>query len=526
MRAIRLISGFIGIAVAAISFVAATGARAQSDQSLLNARCAACHAVTAGGKLSRIQDVRKTPEAWSMTLMRMTIVHGVKLSGKDRRALTKYLSDTQGLAPSEGKKYRYILEKTPGVTDSGPNDLLTQMCARCHSYARVALQRRDKADWLKLVNFHLGQYPTTEYQALGRDRDWWGIASTKVVEALAKDLPYNTKAWSAWKGRKSPSLAGVWRVVGRQPGKGNYEGTLTIAATGNDLYSVVTRLNFAKSKVVRRGGAIIYNAHEWRASTKGDDGRARQVMSVSEDGKSMTGRWFSRKSDVIGGTLKAVRIEGAASQVLAVSPAHIKRGTSARITISGVRLALDFDLGEGLVGWVVEKSANRIILMVKASADAAPGAREVKVGKAKLAGALTVYDKVGSVKIEPAQTFARVGGNRGPIAPVPAQFEAVGYMAGADGKAGTKDDIRIGVMQAKWTVANFDDGAKATKDKKFAGRITGSGLFRPAGAGPNPARRMGANNIGNLKIIGTVAGVKGEAQLYVTVQRFVDPPIR
>ncbi|MHA1537078.1 MAG: quinohemoprotein amine dehydrogenase subunit alpha, partial [Alphaproteobacteria bacterium] len=478
------------------------------------------------GKLKRIHDVRKTPEAWSMTLMRMTIVHGVKLSGTDRRALVTHLSNTQGLAPSEGSKYRYILEKTPGVTDTGPSELLTQMCARCHSFARVGLQRRDKAEWLKLVNFHLGQFPTAEYQALGRDRDWWGIASTKVVEALAKAQPYNSKAWTAWKDRKSPKLAGVWRVSGHQPGRGDYEGTITITAKGSGRYAIVTRLDFAKGGIVRRGSAVVYNGHEWRASTKGKGGRARQVMSVSEDGMSMSGRWYSRKSDVVGGTLRAVRIAGAKSQVLSVSPSHIKRGTSARITISGIRLALDFDLGEGLIGRVVEKRANRIILLVKASAAAKPGARNVKVGKAMLAGALTVYDKVASVKIEPAQTFARVGGNRGPIAPVPAQFEAVGYMAGADGKAGTKDDVRIGVMKAKWSVANFDAGAKAMKDKKFTGRLTQSGLFQPAGAGPNPARRMGTNNVGNLKIIGTVAGVKGEAQLYVTVQRFVDPPIR
>lgn len=527
MRAIRLVSGFIGVAAAAIWFAAATDARAQSAQSLLTARCAACHEARGSGKLKRIQDVRKTPEAWSMTLMRMTIVHGVKLTGRDRRTLVTYLSNTQGLAPSESTKYRYILEKTPGLTDTGPSDLLTQMCARCHSYARVALQRRDKAEWLKLIDFHLGQYPTTEYQALGRDRDWWGIATTKVVEALAKALPYNTKAWTAWKDRKSPNLAGVWRVIGHQPGKGDYEGTLTIrTGRSGDSYSVVTRLNFAKGTITRRGGAVIYNAHEWRASTKGEDGRVRQVMAVSEDGNSMTGRWYSRKSDVIGGTLRAIRIEGAKTRVLGVSPSYIKRGTSAKITISGVRFSLDFDLGEGLVGRVLEKSANRIVLLVRAAPDAAPGARDITVGKAKLAGALTVYDKVASVKIVPARTYARIGGNRGPIAPVPAQFEAVAYMAGADGKPGTKDDVRIGVMEAKWTVANFDATAKAMKDKEFAGRLTQSGLFQPAGAGPNPARRMGTNNVGNLKIIGTIAGIKGEAHLFVTVQRYVDPPIR
>ena len=68
------------------------------------------------------------------------------------------------------------------------------------------------------------------------------------------------------------------------------------------------------------------------------------------------------------------------------------------------------------------------------------------------------------------------------------------------------------------------------QDAEFAGKITGTGLFDPAGAGPNPARPMSTNNAGNLVVIGAVddAGnkVEGRAQLLVTVQRFVDPPIR
>jgi quinohemoprotein amine dehydrogenase len=534
MRAITFITRItvtMFMAFGLISLAGGQAALAQEGQALVNARCGSCHSANADGSRVRISEARKTPEAWDMTLVRMMIVHGVKLTPADRRKLVKHFADTQGLAPSETKGYRYILEKTPGVTDTGPTEELTQMCGRCHSFARVALQRRDKADWLKLMHFHLGQYPTAEYQALGRDRDWWGIAQTKVVDALAKRQPFTTKAWTAWKGRKAPNLAGTWRVVGRQPGRGDYEGTLTVAARGNDTYSVTTVLNFVGgAKLERKGNAILYTGHEWRAGTRGSDGSARQVMSVAADGKSMQGRWFYRDNDVIGGNMTAVRTQGAGAQVLAVSPGYVKRGGSAKITISGTGLGTAVTLGQGVNARVLEKSADKIVVQVSASAKAPLGARMVKVGGAGLANGLVVYDKVAAVKIVPEQTIARVGGNRGPIPRVPAQFEAVAYMAGPDGKAGTKDDVRIGVMPATWAVENFDDTAKALKDKLFAGNITQRGLFNPAGAGPNPKRNMGTNNVGNLSVIGTVsdggAKVSGKAHLFVTVQRFVDPPIR
>ena len=532
MRTIATVTRFCGILLG-LSLLGGTQAvQAQEGKALVNARCAACHAAQADGTLDRINAVRKTPEAWDMTLVRMMIVHGVKMTAVDRRKLVKYLSDTRGLAPSEGKAYRYILEKRPGVTDTGPNTQLTQFCGRCHSYARVALQRRTKADWLKLTHFHLGQFPTAEYQALGRDRDWWGIVSTKVVDAVAKLYPLNTKAWTAWKARKASNLQGYWRVVGHEPGKGDYAGVLSIGASGNDTYSVTTRLVYSSNgaKLVRRGTAILYSGHEWRASTRGRDGRARHVMSLSEDGNMMTGRWFRRGNDVVGGTFKAVRMTGAPTMVLSVSPGYIKRGRSTRVTISGIRFPLDFKLGPGLRGRVLGKTATSMVLMVRAAANAPLGPRAISVGKASLAAGLVVYDKVAAVKITPSKTIARVGGNRGPIPPMPAQFEAVAYMAGPDGKPGTKDDIRIGVMPAAWKVDNFDAAAKALKDASFAGRITKQGLFNPAGAGPNPARKMSTNNVGNLAVTGTVRDggrlISGKAQLFVTVQRFVDPPIR
>jgi quinohemoprotein amine dehydrogenase len=113
---------------------------------------------------------------------------------------------------------------------------------------------------------------------------------------------------------------------------------------------------------------------------------------------------------------------------------------------------------------------------------------------------------------------------------VPAQFEAIAWLEGPDGQAGTDDDVEIGAMPATWAVQNFDQVAQELDDAAFAGEIQTNGLFLPAEAGPNAERPYGTNNAGNLKVIATVEDdgqtVTGEGQLLVTVQRWNDPPIR
>ncbi|MDJ0895937.1 MAG: quinohemoprotein amine dehydrogenase subunit alpha, partial [Alphaproteobacteria bacterium] len=334
MRAVEKSASLFGVLAFGLLLIAPGSAGAQDDQALLKEQCASCHEARGDGTLSRVHDARKTPEAWDMTLVRMMNVHGVELSSKERRRLVKHLSDARGLAPAETAGYRYVLEKTPGVTDTGPSDDLTQICGRCHTFARVGLQRRDEVEWLKLVHFHLGQFPTTEYQALGRDRDWWGIASTGIPKELAKLYPLETDAWTSWQKREAPDLSGAWRLVGRQPGKGPYDGRLTVKSKGGDNYEVESMLTFAGGETVkRRGRAILYTGHEWRAATKAGDDRIRQVASVAEDGNSMSGRWFRADNDVVGGTMTAVRMKGAAPQILAVAPDYLKQGGSAQIVV-------------------------------------------------------------------------------------------------------------------------------------------------------------------------------------------------
>jgi len=522
LRALSVIALILGI-----SAVGAPAGAQQSGEAILNARCSGCHERMADGRLSRVGEIRKTPEGWDMTIVRMMIVHGVEVTADERAALVKHLADTQGLAPLETRDWRYILEREPSAIDRIPDEDLGVLCARCHSYARTALQRRDEAEWVKHVHFHLGQWPTAEYQALGRDRNWWEIVSTSVPKKLAELYPFRTAEWDAWKARPAPDLAGSWRVVGNRPGKGAFQGVAVLSGKGGDTYGVKMFLFYADgSKANGEGDAILYTGYEWRASVKIEGDDTHQVMAVSDGGGEMSVRWFLADPDSIGGEIQLARSDGAA-RVMAVFPPYLKVGEKATLAIHGVGLGGDINLGEGVtVDNVVSRSSD--IVVVEATASGSPGRHDIAAGGATGPGMLTIFDKADSIRVEPAYTIARVGG--GAIPPVPAQFEAVAYMNGPDGKTGTDDDIRIGAMPATWSTANHGDFAVALDDAKFAGRITAGGLFEPAVAGPNPERPYSTNNAGDLAVKASVdiggQTLEGEAQLIVTVQRWNDPPIR
>ena len=80
----------------------------------MRGKCLACH-TEVDGVFSRISDQRKTPEGWLMTIARMQIMHGLKITDEERRTVVKYLADRQGLAPSETDGYRYAQKATHHV---------------------------------------------------------------------------------------------------------------------------------------------------------------------------------------------------------------------------------------------------------------------------------------------------------------------------------------------------------------------------------------------------------------------------
>lgn len=522
------IRGFL--ATGLLSFGLIGTAAAADGEALLVENCAGCHSVEGSKQLTRIDAQRKTPEGWTMTLFRMDVVHDVKLSNADRRALVKHLSDTRGMAPSETADFRYILERTPNVVESATNESISGMCTRCHSLARAGLQGRTEEEWLLLAHQHLGQWPTTEYQAGGRDREWFKLA-VELAPTLAREYPFETAAWTEWAAREKKSMAGTWRIAGSAPNRGVFTGHMLVDETGADTYSVETAIDYADgTKEIGTGGAIVYTGFEWRARVNVEGVSMSQVFAASEDGDAMAGRMFRTTADELGFHVTAVREADGVSEVLAVSPTHLRAGSSAEITISGTGLSGDVSLGEGVgIEAVLSAAPNRIKVKATAAEDTQAGPRAVRVGSTESEVSLTVYEKVDSVRIEPPFAIARVGGGSTPR--VQATFEAVAYANGADGQPGTDDDVRIGAMPAVWSVKAFDEVAQAMEDAKFAGAMDArSGIFTPAMAGPNAARPFSTNNAGNLSVVAVVNDdgqtLTGEGQLVVTVQRWNDPPIR
>lgn len=512
-------------------FSSVVTAELPEGQKIINTHCALCHAPADDGQLSRITTARRTPEGWDMTITRMRRIHKAPLSDEEHGAIVKYLSDTQGLAPDEAREYRYALERQPNVIEPIYDEELGIVCARCHTYARVMLQRRGVEEWKKLGHFHLGQFTWMEYHEKGRSRDTFNDLVESMPERLAELLPYDSPEWKDWQQAPRHSLHGSWRVIGHHPGMGDYAGMLEITADTTDRYKAIYALHYADGSALSgHSSAIVYTGYEWRGTGMLNGTETREIYALSEDGMELQGRWFDRMHDEDGGEFYAHRITDNQSKILAVHPGYLRSGHTDELTILGINLLGEVNLGPGITTAIKSQEPHKITLSASAETEAAPGYRQVAVGNSKQENALTIYDRIESIVVTPALAIARVGGGGGKLDPVSAQFEATAYLNGLDEQAGTDDDIRIGVIPARWSVEPANDIADALEDEKYAGTIDQNGLFSPAVAGRNPARKFGTNNAGELAIRATVTDADGEisgtAKLVVTVQRWIDTPIR
>jgi hypothetical protein len=466
-----------------LSLAAALAAPALAEPEaveLLRRTCGSCHLPDAAGRLSRIAHQRKTPEGWAMTIQRMEDLHGIRVSSQDlplgdadaKRALIKYLADTQGLAPEETAGFRYALEQRLDEIEPVDQDF-KMMCGRCHSAARVALQRRPLAEWRHLVHFHLGQYPSTEYSAGGRNLDWLPTALNETAPMLAKKYGLESEAWEKWRKATKPDLSGTWQIQGHQPSKGTVVGTMEATPTGSDSYAIRWNATYTRSleassaaggsfepdaavKLEGAGRATVYTGYEWRATLTFDEEKWQQVLAASPDGQTLTGRVYERDHPEFG------------------------------------------------IDVVLTRSRTSHYAVVDAPTD--------------------------RITVEPAYQVARVGDGGGPIPKEYAAFDAVAWSNGPDGEPETADDVRIGAVPASWRVEPWDERAREDRDVEFAGVMDPStGVFTPGDAGPNPARKYGTNNAGNLKVIATVKDgereLSAEAHLLVTVQRWIYAPI-
>ena len=514
-------------------------------------KCGGCHPRDASGMMRRISYMRTTPEVWEQAIKRMIRLNGLVIKPEEAREILRYLSNNNGLAPEEAKTAFWEAEHRMfrDQSDKIPSDALQHTCNYCHTIGRVLTQRRTRDDYEKLINMHLGLFPgaentlrprrptgpqfetpvafsaptggnpavaapapaaaNTNLRADGKD------PADVAIDYLSKEQPLMTPEWAAWKAvMRSPKLEGSWMLTGYQQGKGRIFGTLTITPgpTPDDFVTKVD-IEYATTGATlsRTGKGIVYTGYSWRGRSTAPAGSAaptdpsaapnewREALLISRDGNTMDGRWFWGGYDEFGIDAHLTRI-GTTTMLAGVSTFALQSPSSGDVKVYGANFsadmkAADFDLGTGItVTRVTRRSASQATIAVQVAANLPVGIRDVSLSRSTEERAIAVYDKIAYIKTVPDASMARLGGVV--AAKQYAQFEAIAYAAGADGKPETADDIPLGPVPVKWSMSEFlstpDDD-----DVKFVGTVNPTnGMFTPNVEGPNPERKKQANNFG------------------------------
>ena len=496
-------------------------------------KCSSCHKKDDKGRLTRISWERTTPEGWQQAIKRMVRLNGLTLTPDEARQIVRYLSSNHGLAPEEARPALYEVEHRI-QDETVPDESVRNACVICHTYGRIISQRRSKEEWDLLVNMHIGYFPVAEFQGFRRfppppdappppPGTDLRHPSDRAVEFLAKTFPLNTPEWAAWRANlRAPKLAGRWLVTGYQIGRGRVYGEVIIEpGAAEDEFTTRTKLTYVKDGVTiaRTGRSLVYTGYSWRgrsqssAESGGNGGNIstadpkemREVMMVSRDWSQMDGRWFWGAYEEFGLDVTLRRVS-AEPMVLGLDRFSLQSPSTAQVKIFGANFPADLkadeiDFGPGVsVRRIISATADNITVEVETADNAAPGKRDIAVRRSFAPGAVTVYDKIDYIKVNPDNALARLGGVRYPKGYW--QFEAIAYQRGPDNKPQTADDLPLGPVDAEWSVEEFpaiyDDD-----DKDYSGTLSATGLFTPSIEGPNPKRKFERNNYGDLWIVAT-----------------------
>ena len=131
-----------------------------------------------------------------------------------------------------------------------------------------------------------------------------------------------------------------------------------------------------------------------------------------------------------------------------------------------------------------------------------------------------------ALKVLPEASLAHLGSDVHPKGFQ--QFEAVAYQRGADDKPHTADDVELGPVDVTWSMEEYLS-VYGDDDKDFVGTLSPAGLFTPALDGPNPKRKFGRNNYGDVWVVATARNEKdkenkplaGRSYLVVTVPTYI-----
>jgi quinohemoprotein amine dehydrogenase len=514
------------------------------NDSLTIAKCGGCHTRDSNGMMRRLSYIRTSPEVWEQAIKRMVRLNGLSIKPQEAHAILTYLSANNGLAPEEAKPVFWEAEHElfRDQSDKVPADALQHTCNYCHTIGRVLTQRRTREDYNKLIAMHIGLFPGSENTFKPRgpigpaeempsqfSAPTGGMpayvpvtARTKTpdgkypvdiaVDYLSKNQPLITPEWEAWKAvMRTPKLAGKWMLTGYQQGKGRVFGTVTIEqGAAPEDFITKTELEYATSgvKITNTGKGVVYTGYSWRGHSSGpaapeasaDPGTHpsewREAFFVNRDGNSLDGRLFWGGYMEFGIEAHLTRI-GTTPMLAGVGKFSVQSPSKTELKLFGENIPsdlkpADIDLGNGIkVSRIVSKDTTTATVELEVDPGLSVGVRDVSLRHSTAEKALAVYDKIAYIKLTPDASMARLGGVI--AAKQYAQFEAIAYAAGPDGKAQTADDIPLGPVTANWSIEEFVS-TPGDDDKNFVGKINDSGLFTPNIEGPNPDRRKQANN--------------------------------
>jgi quinohemoprotein amine dehydrogenase alpha subunit len=508
-----------GVVAVFALLVTAGGARAFDDTSLVRQKCAGCHRPAADGRLAQVEDLRTTPEEWTVIVDRMRRLYGLSIGPGEMDRLLKELSATQSLTPDEQAQVAYLslwhnsqhVEKPSGKEE----EKVFTTCVRCHTAGKIWSYRRTPESWAKLRDFHLYVVPTVVFQM--REMHWVPEADA-VLAWLAQKLPYG-KAWSS----PETKLAGTWGVFGYEPGKGTYRGEARISDTGNSEYQMTGSVAYSDgTRETFAGEGTLYGGFALRTRTtnNGFAGSGAYILR----GDQLTGETHLPAPEFH--TSRALWLaDDGTPKIARIVPSFLIRGEKTTLTVEGLNLP-DAKVGQISFGGAPVRvlAAERvtpgaIVFTVVSGADKLGDAR-VSV-KGIDAGTVKLAPRIDGIAITPEMGRARVsGGVHYPAEGV--QFEAIAYANQGGGKRALR--VPLGPVPAAFRLAE-EKTRPGDDDLRWLGAIKPNGSYVPGDYGANPSRNYSAENTGLVKVLASykrgTRTLTAEAALLVTVPDFI-----
>ena len=474
------------LALALATAVAAPGALAFPENSLVRKKCTGCHE-PAGGKIPKVEEIRTTPEEWTVIIDRMHRLYGMELARAEMDILLKELCATQILSPEELDKVSYLnLYNNPQTVEQPQGkdqEKLFVTCVRCHSAGKIFSYRMTGERWAKLRETHIALIPTVVYQM--REMHWMD-ESAAVLATLAKTHPYG-RAWQA----PDAKPAGSYLVLGYEPGKGNYRGQAQIRGTGGDEYAVTGKLVYEDGISENfKGEATLYGGIALRARLAHNGAKTLGAYTFANG--LLRGEHHFPAPDFRTSSSTWYPVDGKAA-VLKVTPGYLLAGETTTLTLEGIKLpevtAKDVKFSDGSVEVVSARRVSPEAIEVTAvyKGEGIKKAAVTVGGLGKMP--VTLATQIDYIRITPELGRARISGGK--------HFPAEGLQFEALAFAG---ETLLGPVPAQFRLT-AQNKRPNDDDISWLGNISRTGKYIPIGDyGPIASREFHGEGSGMVNV--------------------------